>query len=171
MALSTKPASPVVPVTDPNDQELKMLASYASFISLFMRYTVELGQQLQAKGGSGAIVASRASTTASRKALHFMIPSGALQTWTADADTWLLAAFDVYSNHIVTVSSDGTGQSELISGATFRPLPGMLVGSNANDATPIYNRVFIPKHSVLTISINSGPAIVVLIFEPISIAS
>jgi len=134
-------------------------------IDAFLR---EFGPLLQPRSGAVAESAAQAPAAASRRrALHFMIPSGALVTWTADADAWLLGAFDVYSNHIVTVSSDGTGQSELISGATFRSLPGMLCGSNANDATPIYNRVFIALHQVLTMSVNSGPAIVALIFEPI----
>ena len=132
---------------------------------LIDRFLVEFGPLLQPK--PVAAQEAIAAPAARRRVLHFMIPSGALVTWTADADAWLLGAFDVYSNHIVTVSTDGTGQSELISGATFRPLPGMLVGSNANDATPIYNRVFIPLHQVLTMSINAGPAIVALIFEPI----
>ena len=134
-------------------------------IDAFLR---EFGPLLQPRAGAVAQGGPVAAATPRRRALHFYVPSGAYNSWTADADAWLLGAFDVYSNRIVTVSTDGTGQNELVSGANFRALPGMLVGSDgAATADCIYNRVFVPMHQVLTISINSGPAIVVLVFEPI----
>jgi hypothetical protein len=76
----SKPPSPVLKVTNLADKRLEMLASYAAFINLFLKATLDLAQQRFPAGSGGVVVAPRVIT----KTLIFVMTGAGSLAWLVD---------------------------------------------------------------------------------------
>jgi hypothetical protein len=96
---------------------------------------------------------------------YFCIATGALFDYEVEFDGFFVGCASCYTAAQVTVTTDGTGQTPNVSGNS-RLLPnviGCVEGTGQNSLGKV--RVPVYKGQKLTISINSGPKIVLLAFE------
>jgi hypothetical protein len=154
--------TPVIAPTTPIDQKQKMLQSYANFITFFLQATLDL-----ARKAGGSIQSARADSP-QRQVVYYFIADGAVYTHVVDRDCMFLGVLNVYSSNFVTVTTDGSSQSGVVSGAGHRQLPN-LIAACSGPAAPLYQRIPVSKGLALYFSVNTGPTLIALVFEPMPI--
>lgn len=94
----------------------------------------------------------------------FMIPDGAPYTFEVTQDCFLLAVGSGYTQYQITVTSDGSTQTNLVSGS-FRELHECVGAVGIADQINGNMRTFIAAGTKLTTTVNTGPMIVGFLFE------
>lgn len=94
----------------------------------------------------------------------FCIPDGAAHTFTITEDCFFLGIAGGYTSYQVTLTTDGSTQTSLVSG-TFRELPECLASVGIANELNGNMRTFLLKGTSLTISVNTGPQIVGVMLE------
>ena len=100
-----------------------------------------------------------------RRVVHVMLPDGAVYTYAVDRACFFLGALSTYQNHQVMVTSDGSGQTQVLSGAIFKTVPALLSSHLSTSGLTPYQKIRLQPNDKLYLNVNTGPDVVALVFD------